>query len=50
MDNDSFVISRNSSNIIKDLQNLEDIFEFSNLKENHELFSIKNKKLLANLK
>ena len=30
-------------NIFKDLENLKDVFAFSNLDENHELFSIKNK-------
>ena len=28
-----------TQNIIKDLKTLEDIFDFSNLDENHELFS-----------
>ena len=45
MDTDSFVLSVNTKDIIKDLKNLEDIFDFSNLDENHELFSNKNKKL-----
>ena len=37
--------------IIEDMINVEDIFLFSNLDENYELFSNKNKKkLLANLK
>ena len=43
MDTDSFVLSVNTNDIIKDLKNLEDIFVFSNLDENHQLFSIKNK-------
>ena len=33
-----------TKDIIKDLRNLEDIFDFSILDENHELFSNKNKK------
>ena len=37
-------MSVNTKDIIKDLKNLEDIFDFSNLDENHELFSEKNKK------
>ena len=41
MDTDSFVLSVNTKDIIKDLKNLEDIFDFSNLDENHELFSKK---------
>ena len=44
MDTDSFVLSVNTRNIIKDLKNLEDIFDFSNLDGNHELCSNKNKK------
>ena len=43
MDTDSFVLSVNTKDIIKDLKNLEDIFDFSNLDKNHELFSKKNK-------
>ena len=43
IDTDVFVLSMNTKHIIKDLKKLEDIFVFSNLDENHELFSIKNK-------
>ena len=39
IDTDSFVLSVNTYDFIKDLKNLEDIFDFSNLNENHELFS-----------
>ena len=39
MDTDSFVLSVNTKDIIKDLKNLEDIFDFSNLDKNIELFS-----------
>ena len=46
MDTDSFVLSVNTNDIIKDLENLEDIFDFSNLDENHELFSSKKKELV----
>ena len=45
MDTDSFVLSVNTKDIIKDLKNLEDIFDFSNLDEKHELFTNKNKTL-----
>ena len=41
---DAFVLSVNTKDIIRDLKNLEDIFDFSNLDQNHELFSNKNKK------
>ena len=41
MDCDSFILSIESEKIIKDLKNLEDIFDFSNIDENHELYSEK---------
>ena len=44
MDTDSFVLSDNTKDIIKDLKNLEHLFDFSTLNENLELFSNKNKK------
>ena len=50
MDTDSFVLSVNTKDIIKDLKNLEDIFDFSNLNTNHELFSKKNKKVIGKFK
>ena len=50
MDCDSFVLSIKSENIIKNLKNLEDIFDFSNIDENHELYSEKNKKVLGKFK
>ena len=50
MDTDSFVLSIDSSNIIKDLQNLEDLFDISNLNKNHELFSNRNKRVFGKFK
>ena len=44
MDTDSFVLSINTKDIVKDLKNLEDIFDFNNLDKNHEIFSKKIKK------
>ena len=44
MDTDSFVLSVNTKDINKDLKNLEDMFDFSNLDKNHELFSKKKQK------
>ena len=41
MDTDSFVLTVNTKDIIKDLKNLEDILDFSNLDKTHELFSKK---------
>ena len=50
MDTDSLVLSINTKNIIKVLKILEDIFDFSNLDKNHELFSNKNKKVIGKFK
>ena len=50
MDCDSFILSINSENIIKDLKNLENIFDFSNIDANHELYSENNKKVLGKFK
>ena len=50
MDTDSFVLSVKTKHIIKDLRNLENIFDFSNLDKNHELFSNKNKKIIGKFK
>ena len=50
MDCDSFVVSIKTQNIINDLKNLEDLFDFSNLNKNHELFSNKNKKVVTKFK
>ena len=50
MDTDSFVLSVNTKDIIKDLKNLENIFDFSNLDKNHEIFSNKNKKIIGKFK
>ena len=44
IDTDAFVLSGNTKDIIKDLKNLEVIFDFSNLDDQHELFSNKNEK------
>ena len=41
MDRASFVLSSKTENIINNLKILEDIFDFSNLDENHDLFSNK---------
>ena len=50
MDTDSFVLSVNTKDIIKDLKNLEDIFDFNNLDKTHELFGKKNKKVIGKFK
>ena len=50
LDTDSFVPSVNTKDTINDLKNLQDLLNFSNLSENHELFSNKNKKLFVKIK
>ena len=52
LDTDGVILSMETKDIIKDLKNLEEIIDFSNLDENHELFSKKKKtkKLSANSK
>ena len=50
MDCDSFVLCIETQNIIIDLKNLEDLFYFSNLNKNYELFSNKNKKIVGKFK
>ena len=44
MDTDSFVLSIKTENSNKDLKNSENMFDFSNLDENHEVFGKKTKK------
>ena len=50
LDTDGMILSMKTKNIINDLKNLEDVFDFSNLDENHELFSNKNKKVIGKFK
>ena len=50
MDCDSFVLSIETENIIDTLKNLGDLFGFSNLNKNHELFSNKNIKVVGKFK
>ena len=50
IDTDGMILSMKTKDIIKDLKNLEDIFDFSNLDENHELLSNKNKKVIGKFK
>ena len=39
------ILSMKTKDIIKDLKNLDYIFDFSNMDENHELYCEKNKKI-----
>ena len=50
IDTDGMILSMKTENIIEDLKNLEDVFDFSNLDENHEVFSEKNKKVIGKFK
>ena len=50
IDSDGMILSMKTKDIIKDLKNLEDIFDFSNLDGNHELFNNKNKKVIGKFK
>ena len=50
MATDSFVLSVNTKDIIKDLKNFEDLFDFSNMNENHELLGNKNKRIICKFK
>ena len=50
MDTDSCILSVNTKDLIGDLKNLEDIFDFSNLDENREIFSNKNRKVIGKFK
>ena len=47
IDTDGMILSMKTKDIIKDLKNLEDIVDFSNLDENHKLYSEKNKKIIG---
>ena len=48
IDTDAFVLSVNTNDVIKDLKNLEDMFDFSNLMKTMNYLVIKIKKLLVN--
>ena len=50
MDTDSFVLGKNTEDIIKDFKKIEDSIDFSNLGGNLEKFSNKNKKEIGNFK
>ena len=50
LDFDSFVLSIGTQIFIIDLKNIELLFDFSNLNENHELVSNKRKKAVGKFK
>ena len=50
IDCNSFVLRIETENIINYLKNLEDLFDFSNLDKNYELFSNKKEKVVGKFK
>ena len=44
------ILSMKTQNIFNNMKNLEDIFDFSNIDENRELFREKNEKLIVKFK
>ena len=44
IDTDGLILTMKTENIIKDLKNLEDIFDFTNLDESHESYNNKKQK------
>ena len=49
-DTDRFVFIVKTKNFNKDMKNIDCLFDFINLNENHELFSNKNKKVIGKFK
>ena len=50
IETDGMILSMNTKDIINDLKFLEDIIDFKNLDENHELFSNKNRQVIGKFK
>ena len=50
IDTDSNMIGLNTKDIIKGLRSLENLFDFSKLNENNQLFTNKNEKVIAEFK
>ena len=50
VDTDAFVMIVNTKDIIKELKNIKYFLDFSNLDQNHELFSNNNKKVTDEIK
>ena len=47
IDTDGMILSMKTKDIIKELKDLEDIFDISNLDKNHEIYNEKNKKIIG---
>ena len=50
MDTDSFILSIKTGDVIKDLENFKDDFDFSELDPSHELYDSINKKVIGKMK
>ena len=50
MDTDSFVLSIKTTNLLKDLEYFKDDSDFSELDKNHQLYDLKNKKVIGKMK
>ena len=50
IDTDGKILSMKAENIMKDIKNLEDIFDFSDLDMNQEVYSNKNEKVVGKFK
>ena len=50
IDTDGKIFSMKTENIIDDIKNIKDVFDFSNLDKNLELYSNKNKKVIGKFK
>ena len=50
MDTDSNMIGLNTKDIIKELRSLENLIDFSNFNENHQIFTNKYEKMIVEFK
>ena len=48
MDTDSFILRTKTSNVLKELENFKD--DFSELNTSHELYDLKNRKVIGKMK
>ena len=50
MDTASFILSIKTANLFKDLEYFKDYFDFSELDNNHQLYDLRNKKVIGKLR
>ena len=50
MDTDSFILSKKTTNLSKDLEYLKNDFDFNELDKSHELYDTINKKVIGKMK